>query len=142
MVEKFADIELDVIDKVVCGKWIAAHVKIDGSDKYLVAAKDSDDKDYTPIAVALTYEGAKIIAVGLSVADKIERIFAEVDRGTNGIMTKAFDDLANAGYDADLIRKDIDQMMADGKSHDDIAKYLFANEAKYRKHDNKEKGTW
>ena len=137
MVEKFADIELDVIDKVVCGKWIAAHVKMCGRDKYLVATKDN-----LPIATAFTYDGAKVIAEGLNVADETERIFAEVDRGMKGIPTKAFDDLANAGYDADLIRKDIDQMMADGKSFDDIAKNLFANEAKYRKHDNKEKGTW
>lgn len=137
MVEKFADIELDVVDKVVCGKWIAAHVKMCGRDKYLVATKDN-----LPIATAFTYEGAKVIAAGLNVADETERVFAEVDRGTKGIPTKAFDNMAKHGYDPDLIKKDVDQMMADGKSCDDIAKYLFENEAKYRKHDDKGKEAW
>ena len=137
MTEKFADIELDVEDKVVCGKWIAAHVKMCGRDKYLVATTDN-----LPIATAFTYEGAKVIAAGLNIADETERVFAEVDRGSKGVPSRAFDCLEKQGYDKDKIKTDVDQMMADGKSCDDIAKYLFENEARYRKHDDNGKGAW
>lgn len=67
MVEKYAGIELDVVDKITCGKWVAAHVKMAGRDRFLVATTDN-----LPIATAFTYEGAKVIAAGLHVADEMD----------------------------------------------------------------------
>lgn len=125
----FGKVELDVVEFIEAGKWVAYHVRQDGKDKYLVVAAKSGE----PLALAFTYQGAKVIAAGLNVADIAQEIFGvEFPKSKAEDAGKAFEPLAKNGYDADLIRKDVDEMRKQGKTNDEIAHYLYDNEAKYR----------